>query len=106
VTLGGPERQRFEKPESPLPGMGQVRIRRVSPNDGSVELDLLGLAPGRDAKPAVPETLSIDVTTKPLIGLVWSGFYVMMFGGSSPSPSARRTRGRRRWPEFREDAGG
>ncbi len=61
--------------------MGQVRICRVSPNDGAVELEFLGLAPGGDARPAVPETLSIDVTTKPLIGLVWGGFYVMMFGG-------------------------
>ncbi len=83
VVLGGPEEQRFENPLSPLPGTqaGQVRIRRVSPNDAAVELELLGLDPAGDLKPAVPETFSIDVTTKPLISLVWSGFYVMMLGG-------------------------
>ena len=37
--------------------------------------------PGGDLKPATAETLSIDVTTKPLISLVWGGFYVMMAGG-------------------------
>jgi cytochrome c-type biogenesis protein CcmF len=83
VTLGGPAGQRMESPDTPLPfaSDGRVRIRRVSPNDGAVELELLGLDPAGDAKPAVPETLSIDVTTKPLIGLVWGGFYVMMLGG-------------------------
>ncbi|HMM34855.1 MAG TPA: hypothetical protein PKA62_08990, partial [Thermoanaerobaculia bacterium] len=83
VTLGGGEGQRFENPLSPLPGTssGQVRIRRVSPNDAAVELELLGLDPAGDLKPAVPESFSIDVTTKPLIALVWAGFYVMMAGG-------------------------
>ena len=83
VTLGGAEGQRMENPESPLPGTerGLVRIRRVSPNDSAVELELLGLDPNGDLKPAIPETFSIDVTTKPLISLVWAGFYVMMFGG-------------------------
>ncbi len=83
VTLGGPDGQRMENPESPIPGSasGQVRIRRVSPNDGAVELEMLGLDPSGDQRPATPETLSIDVTTKPLISLVWGGFYVMMFGG-------------------------
>jgi cytochrome c-type biogenesis protein CcmF len=83
VSLGGPEGERMQNPESPLPGTerGQVRIRRVSPNDGAVELELLGLDPTSDIKPATPETFSIDVTTKPLISLVWAGFYVMMLGG-------------------------
>lgn len=83
VTLGGGEGQRFENPLSTLPGTdsGQVRIRRVSPNDAAVELELLGLDPAGDLKPAVPESFSIDVTTKPLIALVWAGFYVMMAGG-------------------------
>ena len=83
VTLGGSEGQRFENPLSPLPGTdaGQVRIRRVSPNDAAVELELLGLDPAGDLKPAVPESFSVDVTTKPLIALVWAGFYVMMAGG-------------------------
>jgi len=83
VTLGGPEGQRMENPESPVPGTGKglVRIRRVSPNDSAVELEFLGLDPSGDLKAATPESLSIDVTTKPLISLVWGGFYVMMLGG-------------------------
>ena len=83
VTLGGSEGQRMENPESALPGTdeGRVRIRRVSPNDGAVELELLGLDPNGDLKPATPESFSVDVTTKPLIALVWAGFYVMMLGG-------------------------
>ena len=82
VTPGGTDGQRMESPETPLPGgAGRVRVRRVSPNDGAVELELLGLDPAGDLKPATPESFSIDVTTKPLIALVWAGFYVMMLGG-------------------------
>ena len=58
-----------------------MKIRRVSPNDGAVELEFLGLDPAGDQKAETPETFSIDVTTKPLIALVWGGFYVMMLGG-------------------------
>ncbi len=83
VALGGTEGQKMESPETPLPGGtgSRVRIRRVSPNDGAVELEFLGLDPAGDQKAETPETFSIDVTTKPLIALVWGGFYVMMLGG-------------------------
>jgi cytochrome c-type biogenesis protein CcmF len=70
-----------EAPDTPLPGKGRFRIKRVSPNEGTCEIELMGVAPGGDLKPATAETLSIDVTTKPLISLVWGGFYVMMAGG-------------------------
>ncbi len=78
ATAGGPA---TEAPETPLPGRGRMRIKRVSPNEGTCELELMGVAAGGDLKPATAETLSIDVTTKPLISLVWAGFYVMMLGG-------------------------
>jgi hypothetical protein len=78
ATAGGPA---TEAPDTPLPGRGRMRIKRVSPNEGTCELELMGVAAGGDLKPATAETLSIDVTTKPLISLVWGGFYVMMFGG-------------------------
>jgi hypothetical protein len=78
ATEGGPA---TEAPETPLPGRGRMRIKRVSPNEGTCEIELMGVAPGGDLKPATAETLSIDVTTKPLISLVWAGFYVMMAGG-------------------------
>jgi cytochrome c-type biogenesis protein CcmF len=83
VSMGGPDGERMENPESPLPGTekGRVRVRRISPGDGAIELELFGLDPNGDLKPAIPETFSMDVTTKPLIVLVWTGFYVMMLGG-------------------------
>src|SRR5450756_1553389 len=70
-----------ESPETPLPGKGRLKLLRVSPNEGTCEIELLGIAPGGDLKPATGETLSVDLTTKPLISLVWGGFYVMMAGG-------------------------
>jgi cytochrome c-type biogenesis protein CcmF len=75
---GGPA---TEAPDTPLPGRGRMRIKRVSPNEGTCESELMGDAAGGDLKPATAETFSIDVTTKPLISLVWAGFYVMMAGG-------------------------
>jgi hypothetical protein len=70
-----------ESPETPLPGKGRLKLRRVSPTEGTCEIELLGLSQASDLKPATAETLSVDVTTKPLISLVWGGFYVMMAGG-------------------------
>ena len=70
-----------ESPETPLPGKGRLRVRKVSPNEGTCEIEILGLAPGSDLKPATVETFTVDLTTKPLISLVWGGFYVMMAGG-------------------------
>jgi cytochrome c biogenesis factor len=78
---GGAEESSTESPDTPLPGKGRLRLRRVSPNEATCEIELLGLAPGSDLKPATVETLSVDLTTKPLISLVWGGFYVMMAGG-------------------------
>jgi cytochrome c-type biogenesis protein CcmF len=70
-----------ESPETALSGKGRLKLLKVSPNEGICEIELLGVAPGGDLKPATGETLSVDVTTKPLISLVWGGFYVMMAGG-------------------------
>jgi hypothetical protein len=71
-----------ESPETAIPGThGRFRIRRVSATDGTSEIEILGLNPAGDMKAATPESFSMDVTTKPLISLVWGGFYVMMAGG-------------------------
>jgi cytochrome c biogenesis factor len=78
---GGAPESSTESPETPLPGKGRFKLRKVSPNEGTCELEFLGLAPGSDLKPATGETFSVDLTTKPLISLVWGGFYVMMAGG-------------------------
>jgi len=53
-------------------------IQNVIPVQGVVQLNVAGLT--ADFVPPTPETLSVDVTNKPLIALVWGGFYVMMAG--------------------------
>ena len=44
ATEGGPA---TEAPETPLPGRGRMRIKRVSPNEGTCEVELMGVAAGR-----------------------------------------------------------
>jgi hypothetical protein len=36
--------------------------------------------PSAEYQPATTESLSVDVTHKPLISVVWGGFYVLMAG--------------------------
>ena len=59
-----------------------MQVLSVSPNDGSVILRLRGLSkdPAAEYQAATTESLSVDVTQKPLISLVWAGFYVLMAG--------------------------
>jgi len=74
-----------EAEELAIPGLpnGKVQVLAVSPNDGAVVLRLRGVSknPADEFQAATVESLSIDVTHKPLIALVWGGFYVMMAGG-------------------------
>jgi len=77
---GGPtEAQEMEVPG--VPG-SRMRVEAVSPNDGAVVLWMRGLSkdPAAEYQPATKESLSVDVTQKPLIALVWAGFYVLMAG--------------------------
>jgi hypothetical protein len=67
-----------EFPALPLPGGGQVAVAGINASTGSVRLLLDGVGLPAGAKP--PE-LSLDVTAKPLIGLVWYGLYVVLAGG-------------------------
>ena len=73
-----------EASEVEIPGVagGRMRVDAVSPDDGAIVLRMRGLSgdPAAEYRPATPESLSIDVTRKPLIALVWAGFYVMMAG--------------------------
>jgi len=77
--------QTADAPEAALPGYpnGKARMLAVSPNDGAVMLRLTGVSknPKDEFQAATTESLSVDVTHKPLIALVWGGFYVMMGGG-------------------------
>ncbi len=73
-----------ETPLLDVPGVpgGKMRVIAVSPNDGSVVLRLTGVSkdPAAEFSAATTESLSVDVTQKPLISLVWGGFYVLMAG--------------------------
>jgi cytochrome c-type biogenesis protein CcmF len=74
-----------EADEVEIPGVagGKMRVMAVSPNDGAVVLRLTGVSknPADEFQAATVESLSVEVTRKPLIALVWGGFYVMMAGG-------------------------
>ena len=74
-----------EADEVEIPGVpgGKMRVLAVSPNDGAVVLRLTGVSknPADEFQAATVESLSVEVTRKPLIALVWAGFYVMMAGG-------------------------
>ncbi|MDQ2977923.1 MAG: cytochrome c biogenesis protein CcsA [Acidobacteriota bacterium] len=73
-----------DAPEVEIPGKpnGRMQVLAVSPNDGAVILRLRGVSrdPSAEHRAATTESLSVDVTRKPLIALVWGGFYVMMAG--------------------------
>jgi cytochrome c biogenesis factor len=74
-----------EAPELEVPGVAGafMRVIAVSPSDGAVVLRLRGMSkdPAAEFQAATRESLSIEMTRKPLINLVWGGFYVMMAGG-------------------------
>jgi cytochrome c-type biogenesis protein CcmF len=73
-----------EAQEAEIPGVAnsKMRVEAVSPNDGAVVLWMRGISknPAAEYQAATTESLSVDVTQKPLIVLVWAGFYVMMAG--------------------------
>lgn len=73
-----------EAEELAIPGVagGRMRVEAVSPSDGSVILRVRGISknPADEFQAATTESLSVEVTRKPLISLVWGGFYVLMAG--------------------------
>jgi len=68
-----------------LPGGGSVEIAQVDPNSGRVSLRLPGLTHEAAQEGAV---LAVEVSTKPLINLVWLGAILMV--GSVFLSMARR----------------
>ena len=78
------ETREADAAEAEIPGVpgGKMRVLAVSPNDGAVVLRLSGVSkdPAAEHQAATAESLSVDVTRKPLISLVWGGFYVLMAG--------------------------
>ncbi len=81
ITMGAGDQSETSSPDTPIPGTsGRYRILRAVGAD-SLEIEVLGLNPAGDVRAPTTESFSVDVTTKPLISLVWGGFYVMMAGG-------------------------
>jgi len=74
-----------EADELAIPGLAGalMKVVAVSPSDGAVVLRMRGLSkdPAAEYQPATRESLSLEVTVKPLMNLVWGGFYVLMAGG-------------------------
>ena len=68
-----PASGQVETPPTDLPGGGAIRVSRIDASAGNVEIELGGIAN--------PPTLAVDVTTKPLIEMVWFGLYLMLGGG-------------------------
>ena len=69
----------IESPVFPLPGGGRISVLGINASEGAVQLAVSGVAFGPNPDPA---RLSVDVTRKPLINLVWYGFYVVLAGGA------------------------
>jgi len=64
-------------PALPLPGGGRIAVGAVNASASSVQLLLDGVG----AAGGEPARLSLDVTRKPLIKMVWYGLYVVLAGG-------------------------
>ncbi|MCP3957572.1 MAG: cytochrome c biogenesis protein CcsA [bacterium] len=65
-----------QTPPVELPGGGMIAMTGINPGVGKVQLDVAGIG-------SVPQKarLSLDVTRKPLIKMVWYGLYVVLAGG-------------------------
>lgn len=65
-----------DSPAVSLPGNGAVRLIGIDPSTGQAQLAVAAVNTGPQ-----PARLSIDVTRKPLIQLVWFGLYIILIGG-------------------------
>jgi cytochrome c-type biogenesis protein CcmF len=70
---------RVESPPAGLPGGGVIFLTGINATDGSVRLVARGVGAANNG--GTPPKLSLDVTKKPLINLVWYGLYIVLAGG-------------------------
>jgi cytochrome c-type biogenesis protein CcmF len=76
---GGQEGEMHEDAAIPgLPGV-MLRVGRMDPNEKTVEAEVLD--PSAPGDPGEPMRFSVDVTIKPMIGLLWTGLVVLLAGG-------------------------
>lgn len=78
---------RVETPAVPLPGGGALYMTGINAGTGGIQIEAAGLA----SRPK----LSVDVTRKPLIQMVWGGLWIILIGGAI-STSHRYREARRR----------
>ncbi len=69
-----PASGQVETPPMPLPGGGAIVVSGINASGGQVQFEVTGVSN--------PARLSIDVTRKPLINLVWYGLYIILLGGA------------------------
>ncbi len=67
----------IDSPPVSLQTQGAIALTGIDPQTGSIQI---ALSKSGDLSP-VPPRLSVDVTEKPLIVLVWYGLYVILAGG-------------------------
>lgn len=65
-----------QTPPAALPGGGLIALSSLDPRSGMAQLDITGVT-----NKGKPPALSVDVTKKPLIQLVWFGLYIILIGG-------------------------
>ncbi len=68
-----PATGQVETPAVQLPGGGSLVVSGINASNGNVQLEAAGVANAMK--------LSLDVTRKPLIQLVWFGLYIIILGG-------------------------
>ena len=71
-----------DTPPTELPGGGSIFVAGINAGTGKVELEVTGT---KNAS-----KLSVDVTKKPLIQLVWFGLYIVLIGGALSTVSRVR----------------
>jgi cytochrome c-type biogenesis protein CcmF len=91
-------------------GYGRLGIAAVDPNHRSVVLAVSG--PFLPPADTIPESLTVDISTKPLINFFWLGTALMIIGGLWSAASRRRrptdapdpaSRKRRAYPQHEHD---
>ena len=68
-----PQTGAVENPPQEIPGGGAIYVAGIDASNGSVQFSIAGLSN--------PARLSVDVSRKPLINLVWWGLYIVLAGG-------------------------
>jgi cytochrome c-type biogenesis protein CcmF len=77
--FGGESGERHEDAAVPgLPGV-LLRVGRMNPDEKTVEAEVVD--PSAPGDPGEPMKFSVDVTIKPMIGLLWAGLVVLLAGG-------------------------